>query len=230
MDDEKDMIKPRGFILKLTDEECEDLSIKAGSVGLTVGELLQNFISDLTGGERANGSDERSYANSWFQRSIVVLETGYSFLQYLLEAFGGGTPENYLEILDDMEASKRSIDEIKEKIAHPEDEWRNIVHSDGSPCFNSMEEYLEEERACLSAYEDDFAWYKEKLDEMWNDYLEEFKNQVKYGFPLLESEIPDRQEELKKIMFWYDEQQAIMQPDQNEKSEQRNNLKKELSI
>ncbi len=227
--DENDMLKRRSITLELTNEECEDLSIKAGSVGLTVGELLQNFISDLTNGDRSNGSDEMKYANSWFQRCMFGFGK-YPFLRFLLETYGGDEPEYYLKTLDDMEFVQKEIEDEKEKIAHPkEDEWKNVVHSDGSPVFSNIEEYLEEERACLSSYEDDFACYKKEVDDRWNEYLNYIQNAR-----ILVRGTPDRQEEVKKMLLWYREQQAIMgiEADQSEKSEQKNKLveQPELSL
>ena len=49
-----------------------------------MGELLENFINDLIIGERSNGSDERMYAEQWFQRYWFSIDYGTSsFLSYL---------------------------------------------------------------------------------------------------------------------------------------------------
>ena len=34
----------------------------------TIGELIENFAGDLVGGTYSNGSDERDYADQWFER------------------------------------------------------------------------------------------------------------------------------------------------------------------
>ena len=49
----------REIVLKLKDIDAEKLSKISGRVGISVSELLNNFVSDLIGGERTNGSDER---------------------------------------------------------------------------------------------------------------------------------------------------------------------------
>ena len=37
----------------------------------TIGELIENFAGDLVGGTYSNGSDERDYADQWFELSLI---------------------------------------------------------------------------------------------------------------------------------------------------------------
>lgn len=39
---------------------------KSGKVGLSIGELFENFVADLICGTHTNGSDERMYIKQWF--------------------------------------------------------------------------------------------------------------------------------------------------------------------
>ncbi|MFT9075945.1 molecular chaperone GrpE [Ethanoligenens sp.] len=78
-------IKERNIALKLSDADVERLFIKAGGAGLTVSELLENFIGDLVGGTYSNGSDERDYAERWFDRCWFSMGFGdFTFLQWLI--------------------------------------------------------------------------------------------------------------------------------------------------
>lgn len=61
-------IRKRTFQLELSDADTERLAIKAAQAGLTIEELLQNFIGDLVCGTYSNGSDERMYAQDWYDR------------------------------------------------------------------------------------------------------------------------------------------------------------------
>ncbi len=61
-------IKQRTFKLKLSDADKKRISDKAKEANMTVPELLENFIGDLIDGTYSNGSDERMYANQWFDR------------------------------------------------------------------------------------------------------------------------------------------------------------------
>lgn len=78
-------IKERSFALKLSDADVKRLFEKAGGVGLTVSELLENFIGDLVDGTYSNGSDERDYADRWFNRCEFSMGFGdLTFLQWLI--------------------------------------------------------------------------------------------------------------------------------------------------
>ena len=56
-------IRERNITVKLSNADCEKLIKKCGKFGLTPGELIENFISDLIDGTYSNGSDERYLIN-----------------------------------------------------------------------------------------------------------------------------------------------------------------------
>ena len=47
-------IQERTITLKLSDNDCERIAMEAGLVGMTIGELLENFIGDLVDGTYSN--------------------------------------------------------------------------------------------------------------------------------------------------------------------------------
>lgn len=61
-------IRERKITVKLSDADCDRLARKCGEHGLTISELIENFISDLVGGTYSNGSDERDCVQQWFDR------------------------------------------------------------------------------------------------------------------------------------------------------------------
>lgn len=61
-------IKERTFKLNLSDADVDRLAIKAARAGMTMGELLASFVGDLVCGTHSNGSDERDYAEQWYDR------------------------------------------------------------------------------------------------------------------------------------------------------------------
>lgn len=79
------MRKKRTLTIRLCDEDMEQFCEKAGSVSMTAGELLENFIADLICGERTNGSDEREYANRWFGRCDFAIFKDRTFLAWLID-------------------------------------------------------------------------------------------------------------------------------------------------
>lgn len=68
---EIETIRERKITVKLSDADCDRLARKCGKHGLTIGELIENFVGDLVGGTYSNGSDERDYADQWFERLLV---------------------------------------------------------------------------------------------------------------------------------------------------------------
>lgn len=78
-------IRERTVKLSLSDADIVEISEKAASVGLTVSELLENFIGDLIDGTYSNGSDERMLANEWFNRCGFSFEPERTFLVFLIE-------------------------------------------------------------------------------------------------------------------------------------------------
>lgn len=77
-------INSKKFVLNLSDADVDRIFKKAGSVGLTVSELLENFIGDLVDGTYSNGSDERMQAESWFERCWFGMFQDSTLLRYLI--------------------------------------------------------------------------------------------------------------------------------------------------
>lgn len=105
---EQATIRERTITLKLSDDDCDRILRKAGSSGLTVAQLLENFIGDLVGGTYYNGSDERMYAEQWFDRCWFGMFPEKTLLRHLL---GNGV---------DIESFISTYEENEEYKAHPE--------------------------------------------------------------------------------------------------------------
>ncbi len=131
--------RERNITVKLSDADCDSLLIKCGENGLTVGELIENFIGDLIGGECSNGSDEEMYADQWFDSCWFAMCPEPTLLKYLL--YLGYDPVEYLNTLDNIENTVREKEHLAE---HPE-------------------EADEEEVQCL---DDDIEIWQEELKDM----------------------------------------------------------------
>lgn len=70
--------------LKLTGEDADRLCRKAGEAGISVPELLEEFIGDLIDGRHTGGSDERDYVDMWFYRRYNMLCDDDGFVRYVL--------------------------------------------------------------------------------------------------------------------------------------------------
>lgn len=107
--------RERNITVKLNDEECRRLIEKCGEHGLTVGELVENFICDLVGGSRSNGSDERMHAEQWFDRCWFGMFPEDTLLRHLL--YEGFDPEDYINALDGIKEGENDLQDAQE---HPE--------------------------------------------------------------------------------------------------------------
>jgi hypothetical protein len=101
---EIETIRERKIIVKLSDADCDRLARKCGEHGLTIGELIENFVGDLVGGTYSNGSDERDYADQWFERCWFGMFPEPTLLNHLLNL--GYEPEHYLDMLEKLEELK----------------------------------------------------------------------------------------------------------------------------
>lgn len=113
---EIETIRERKITVKLSDADCDRLARKCGEHGLTIGQLIENFVGDLVGGTYSNGSDERMYAEQWFERCWFGMFPEKTLLNHLL--CWGYEPEEYLDLLDNIETAKEEKKYLEE---HPEE-------------------------------------------------------------------------------------------------------------
>lgn len=130
--EEIETIRPRTIEVKLSDEDVKRISEKAGAHGLTVGELIENFIGDLVCGTYSNGSDERAFAEQWFERCWFGMFPDLTFLRYLIE-WGGldevmDAWEEKADIADwqeEIEENKRALAEYWKEYTEQQKEYES---------------------------------------------------------------------------------------------------------
>lgn len=106
---EIETIKPRTITVNLSDADVKRLAEKSGEGGLTISELLENFIGDLVDGTYSNGSDERMYAEQWYQRCWFAMFSDDTFLKFLLL---WGDLDDFIDLMNEMESSKKEMAEV----------------------------------------------------------------------------------------------------------------------
>lgn len=141
-------IRKRTLELALSDADVKRIAEKAGAHGLTVAELLQSFIGDLVCGTYSNGSDERMYAEQWFDRCGYGVFSDFTFFRYLIE-WGGGV-DDVITLWEDIQRAKEEITHLTE---HPE----------------------EAEPDEITAIQEDIDYWQEQLDDYWKEYTEQKK-------------------------------------------------------
>lgn len=98
--------------VNLTDNEYEDIKKYAYKAGFeTVGKLLSSFVGDLTGWH-SNGSDERDYADRWYERAFGSCEW-HSYLRYFLYEEGYSL-DDMGELLNDQEYLDQVYEDYKD--------------------------------------------------------------------------------------------------------------------
>lgn len=168
---EIESIKPRQLEIKLSDADVLRIAEKAGAYGLTVSQLIENFIGDLVGGTYSNGSDERMYAQQWFERCWFGMFPDMTFLRYLLE-WGG--LEDMLELWGDLEDAKNDIAYYEEQ---PDEARPGEIEA--------IREFLQETQ--------------ERIDEYWDDYTQMKTEYQKGTFEEEMKKVLEWQEEYKKL-------------------------------
>ena len=69
---EIETIRERKITVKLSDADCDRLARKCGEHGLTIGELIENFVGDLVGGTYSNGSDESGHCSEYEEQKKKI--------------------------------------------------------------------------------------------------------------------------------------------------------------
>jgi hypothetical protein len=125
----------KGVNVKMTDKQYSMLTLHALKVGFNnASELLGSFTADLTD-HHSNGSDERMYAEQWFDRAFGIWEeTRYFFRYYLYD--------NEIEAEDfDLE---NDIDYFEEVYSEYLEEADNKDHESKEECLTIIKEMIKE--------------------------------------------------------------------------------------
>ena len=221
---EIETIRERKITVKLSDADCDRLARKCGKHGLTIGELIENFVGDLVGGTYSNGSDERDYADQWFERCWFGMFPEPTLLNHLLNL--GYEPEHYLDMLENVETIKSDIEITKQNIAEPSDEWKDIVYHKYNddftsyecvpckiiiilvvhkynddftsyecvPCYNSVDEYIASEKEDLESYKADLEEALEELNDMREDWKPEKEPNMDEEIELIKKWVKERED------------------------------------
>ncbi len=140
---ESDGRKERIITLRLSDEDAERLYIKSGEAGISMTELIENFIQDLTFSRRSNGSDEEDLANQWFERCMFGMLSNRNFLKFIIER---GEYEWAAKTWTDLQEAKKRLaigisdfcdQEEMDAIRENADYWKEILED----FYQQFEEY-----------------------------------------------------------------------------------------
>lgn len=201
---EIETIKERTIKLKLSDADCWRLSKKAASVGLTVSELLENFIGDLVAGTYSNGSDERMYANTWFDRCGFAMFPEVTFVGFLIDECILSDAleiwESYQVSLDALELLNKQIETGTMESCGVKHTWKDIVNSDGHNCYQYIDDWRQEVCDDIKDTEHDIRYYLKVLKPMYEEYKQ----------LAIETQVGTMEEEFQKLSEWKQEQDKFI--------------------
>lgn len=197
-------IKKRRLILNLSDADVARLCERTAGVGLTPEKLLENFIGDLVDGTFSNGSDERMYANQWFERCWFSLFPENTFLRYLTEAGKLNEIQDCLEEVELLEMDIRcTMESLERGTVESMDgfiTWKDLTYSDGKQCYKSREAWEDKERKDLEFYRHEAEKGREMIRNEWESYRQ-------WKHP--DTETGTLAEELQKLKAWTEHCRAI---------------------
>ena len=207
---EIETIRERKITVKLSDADCDRLARKCGEHGLTIGELIENFVGDLVGGTYSNGSDERDYADQWFERCWFGMFPEPTLLNHLLNL--GYEPEHYLDMLENVETIKSDIEITKQNIAEPSDEWKDIVYHKYNDDFLEIIDDIENGYAELEDYKKDQSAFDEEEIEFLKTNIDDWEKQIaeiKSDY-LKKNEKADWEKEVEKVNEWWKAKERLI--------------------
>lgn len=154
-------IKERELKIKLSDADCGRVMELCGKHGITVSQLVENFIGDLVDGTYSNGSDERDFAERWFERCWFGMEPEETLLKWLLDEWI--EVEDFLDLQDNIKSGYEDL-EYAEK--NPED---------------YDEEEIEVTKIDIAAWEEELQDYKSRFlkenpEADWEEELKKVRN------------------------------------------------------
>lgn len=198
---EIETIKSRTYNLNLSDADVKRIAKTAGSYGLTVSELLENFIGDLVAGTYSNGSDERMYAEQWAERCWFALDPEKNLIHYFCTSYEYDFSD-LMDILERIDDIQSDIKITEKNIAEPkEEDWKDVVYHKYNddrtsyeciPCYNSVEDYIASEQQDLIDYKEALAETQQELNNLQNSF-DTYMNGKSYVW----------KEEIQKASAWY---------------------------
>lgn len=224
--------------LNLEEDDYKSLAYLAGNHNMDVSELIENFVNDLIDGSHTNGSDERMYAEQWFERCWFTHEPQDTLLSYLT---GSEELTTFFEERAKKEENRKSIEvcektvhEIEEKLTDS-DEWKNYyreLDSGSTTYYFTPEQIVKNDDGTYScplrkgfesvkytpAYRDKEA-YIQYLCQLKADYLnelEENKEELDTNMLYIKEDFHrhmhgkeyDWDEETAKVIEWYEKNMA----------------------
>lgn len=136
--------------LNLYEEDLKKVLNICGAHDLELGQLLENFISDLVDGKERNGSDEVDLAGKWFQRCWFGMFPEETFLRYVINY-------NSVEVVYNAICEMEEMEEYLKKIENDPDYEKE--------CIDDCKQAILERKETILEFYDDYVTESEEVQE-----------------------------------------------------------------
>lgn len=157
-------IAPRGITVNLSEADCLRLATLAGKCNTTISQIIEEFIGNLVNGTYSNGSDERSLAQQYFERTGTSWMHEQNFITWILEDSYEDRTKDFADMVSDLMYNCETINNPEspaDDIADCKDDLDVIL-----PVFK--EEYYDPYKTAVKdaisldrAIEQAITWYKQ---------------------------------------------------------------------
>lgn len=209
----------KNYTLNLSDADTERIARKAGKCNLTVSQLIENFIGDLIDGTYTNGSDERMYANQWFDRCWFAHESDHNLITFICDH--NYDFEDIQKILQAIENTQKHIRKTQDEIESTDDSWQDITqmsYDDSGKAtgyiraYETHEDFVADCREAIESYIEDLKDYSGQLDDIKTefssymgskkyDWGEELQIYLQWYTTSVHADIRDNMESLTKLYY-----------------------------
>lgn len=110
MKKDNNTIKERTINLNLSDNDIKSICEMAGKASISVSELIENFIVDLTDGVNANRPSTRKIAQNWFDNCWFSITSQNTLLAYLLET---NYMDDFIELSNNIKDGNEELENFK---------------------------------------------------------------------------------------------------------------------
>lgn len=198
-------IRKRKLVLELSDADVDCIRRKAGAAGITVAELIENFIADLVKGTYHNHWDAGVSAEEWYSRCWFGISPDKTFLRYLIDE--ENCLDEFVTLSEFLENDRNDILHTKRELeeGYPIDEdgntygWDSIEHWDMESnsyvrSYDTKNDWIREQRQVLQDQRNAYGEREKELREYWEAFLE---------WTDLDKEKLDMTTEIEKVKKWY---------------------------
>ena len=155
-------IAPRNITVNLSDADCLRLAALAGRCNTTVSNIIEEFIGNLVNGTYSSGSDERSLAQQYFERTGTSWMYDKTFITWALDNFYD--TEDFASMIYDLKCCYDTINDpnsSEDDISYSKSDLGVVLPVFKEEYYNPYKEAVKDAVSLEKATEQAIAWYNQ---------------------------------------------------------------------